>query len=276
MFGRLALHTWSLDTTPLADAIKAAKAGGFDGIELRRVDFLRCREQGMANEEVLDLLRGHGMPVHMLGGEHGWLFAKGAESQRLFDVLEESCENAVALDCPVVMAGPGPNDGAVSEGIDNLKRAGDICGKYGLRLAFEFNSRHASINAVAPARELVDGAGQPNVGLLIDAYHLERCGLGAAGLDDLAPEEIFAFQYSDVPAAPPAGTGDRATDRLPPGQGQVNWVDLFRRLHSKGFGGYLSYEAPNPQAWARAPAEVCREAADATRALIAQAVGAAR
>jgi phosphoglycolate phosphatase-like HAD superfamily hydrolase len=27
MFGRLALHTWTLDTTPLADAIAAAKAG---------------------------------------------------------------------------------------------------------------------------------------------------------------------------------------------------------------------------------------------------------
>jgi sugar phosphate isomerase/epimerase len=32
MFGRLALHMWTLDTTPLPEAIAAAKAGGFDGI----------------------------------------------------------------------------------------------------------------------------------------------------------------------------------------------------------------------------------------------------
>ena len=41
-FGRLALHTWTVDTTPLADALAAAKAGGFHAVELRRTDFKRC------------------------------------------------------------------------------------------------------------------------------------------------------------------------------------------------------------------------------------------
>ena len=94
-FGRLALHTWTVDTTPLAEAIAAAKAGGFDAVELRRIDFKRCFEQGMSNAQVLDLVRAAGMPVCTLGCEYGWLFAKGGESTRLFDVLEETCENAV-------------------------------------------------------------------------------------------------------------------------------------------------------------------------------------
>jgi hypothetical protein len=52
----------------------------------------------------------------------------------------------------------------------------------------------------------------------------------------------------------------------------VRWIDVFALLNEKGFTGYLSYEAPNPDAWARPPAEVCREAADATRALVQQAL----
>jgi len=35
-FRGLALHTWTVDTTPLDDALAAAKAGGFDAVELRR------------------------------------------------------------------------------------------------------------------------------------------------------------------------------------------------------------------------------------------------
>ena len=46
MMPRLALHTWSLDTTPLPHALAAAKAAGWDGIELRRLDYARAAEAG--------------------------------------------------------------------------------------------------------------------------------------------------------------------------------------------------------------------------------------
>ena len=242
MFGRLALHTWTLDKTPLREAIAAAKAGGFDAIELRRIDFMRCREQGMNNEAVIELVRASGMPVHMLGSQHGWMFAKGEENRRLFDVMEETCENAIALDCPVIMTAVGPGDGPLAEAIESFKRAADICGKYGLRLAFEFNAGHPSVNRIAPAVEIIHGADRPNAGILLDTYHLERGGDGGDGFADVAPEDIAAFQYSDVPAGE---SPNRPTDRLPPGQGVIRWVEALRLLHRKGFTGYLSYEAPN-------------------------------
>jgi 2-keto-myo-inositol isomerase len=230
----------------------------------------------MSDDGLIGFVRTQGMPVHMLGCEYGWLFGKGKENERLFDVLEESCENAVALDCPLIMVAPGQNAGPVSDAVENLKRGADICGKYGLELAIEFNSQHPVINGIAPLREILAGADRPNAGMLLDAYHLERSGLGGRSFADVAPEEIAAFQYSDVPTAAVADGVKRPTDRLPPGQGIVRWVEVFQLLHEKGFEGYLSYEAPNPDAWARPPLEVCREAADATRALIAQALGAAR
>jgi len=45
---RLALHTWTLDTTPLPEAVAAAKAAGWDAVELRRLDWNRAREAGRA------------------------------------------------------------------------------------------------------------------------------------------------------------------------------------------------------------------------------------
>lgn len=271
-FGRLALHTWTVDTTPLETALAAAREARFEAVELRRIDFTRCYERGLSNGKVLDLIRAADIPVCSLGCEYGWLFASGNESTRLFDVLEETCENAVALDCPQIMCAPGPNAGDKRDAIENLKRGADICGKFGLTLAIEFNSQHAVINSIAALREILQGTDRPNAGMLLDAYHLERSGAGGRGFADVAPGEFIAFQYSDAPPGPLAADVKRPTDRLPPGQGIVRWHDVLSLLAEKGYDGHLSYEAPNPALWERSPFDVAREGADAMRALIAKAV----
>jgi sugar phosphate isomerase/epimerase len=61
----------------------------------------------------------------------------------------------------------------------------------------------------------------------------------------------------------------QALDRLPPGQGSVPFKDFFAAVERRGYAGYCSYEAPNPAAWARDPADVAREALEATRAAAA-------
>jgi sugar phosphate isomerase/epimerase len=271
-FGQLALHTWTLDTTPLALALTAAREGGFDAVELRRTDFKRCYEQGLSNAAVLDLVRAANIPVCTLGCEYGWLFESGEESRRLFADLEITCANAVALGCPLIMCAPGQNAGPMREAIENLKHGADICGRHGLALAIEFNSQHAVLNSVAAGLELIRGAARPNARILLDAYHLERSGGGGRGFEDVAPDEIGAFQYSDAPPAPVANGVKRPTDRLPPGKGIVRWIDVIRLLKEKGYAGYFSYEAPNPAQWSRPPVDVCREGVALTRALIAQAL----
>ena len=157
-FGRLALHMWTIDTTPLATALDAARAGGFDAVELRRTDFKRCFDAGMSNAQVLTLIRNSGIPVGVLGVEYGWLFASGDESKRLFKVFRESCENAVALGCTMLMSAPGPVARPIADAIEHLRQAGDIADEYGLRLAIEFNSQHPVLNKLAVLRELLDGA----------------------------------------------------------------------------------------------------------------------
>lgn len=266
---RLALHTWSLDTTPLMDALRAAGEGGFDAVELRRIDFVRCYEAGMTNDYVLELVRESGMKVAVLGTEYGLIFARGEERRRLLGVLEETCANAKALGCDLIMIAPGPTSGPMKDAAANFRDAGNVVQAHGLRIALEFNSQHDVINRLEVARELLARAAHPNCGLLLDAYHLERSGAGGRGFESVPAGEIFTFQYSDVPAGPPPA-GNRPTDRLLPGDGRVRWKEVFGLLVEKGYQGYLSYEAPNPELWARPPAELAREAAQTTRRLLAQ------
>ncbi len=269
-FGRLALHTWTLDTTPLAAAIAAARAAGFDAMELRATDFKRCIDAGMSNDDVLALVRAGGLPVGVLGVEYGWLFAHGDESARLFMGFRQSCENAVALGCGMMMSAPGPYSGPFTDAVAHLRIGGDIAAEYGLRLAIEFNSQHDVINGIAVLRELLAAAGRANCGALLDAYHMARSGAGGRGFAEVPAEEIFAFQYSDLSPNPVTGV-KRPTDRLPPGEGTVRWTDVFGLLIEKGYDGYLSYEAPNPALWARDPEAVAREGVEATRRLLRDA-----
>jgi 2-keto-myo-inositol isomerase len=270
-FGRLALHMWTIDTTPLATALDAARAGGYDAVELRRIDFTRCFDAGMNNAQVLDLVKKSGIPVGVLGVEYGWLFATGEESKRLFNVFRESCENAVALGCTMLMSAPGQVSGPINGAIKFLREAGDIAAGYNLRLAIEFNSQHDVLNKLAVLRELIDGAGKRNCGYLIDAYHFARSGAPGRGFEDVPAEQIFCFQYSDLSANPVTGMR-RPTDRLPPGKGVIRWREVLGLLAEKNYTGYLSYEAPNPEQWARSPYDVAREGVELTRKLLKDAV----
>ena len=271
MQDRLAMHTWTLDTTPLADALRAIRNAGWNGVELRRVDFTRCHDAGMSNGQVLDLVRASGLKVASVGCEYGVLFSKGDERRRLLKVLEESCSSAVALGCDTIMTATGPGEGTVRDAAAGLREAADIVQGHGLRLAYEFSAAHEWLNRLEVAREILALVGHPSCGLLIDAYHFERSGAGGRGFENVPAKEIFAFQYSDVPDTPLAG-GSRPADRLVPGRGRVRWKEVFGLLAEKNYQGWLSYEAPNPATWARPAEEAAREAVVATRALLA-AVG---
>lgn len=270
-FGRLALHMWTIDTTPLAIALDAAKQAGYDAVELRRIDFKRCFDAGMSTTQVLGLIKKSGIPCGVLGVEYGWLFAKGNESKRLFRVFRESCENAVALRCDTLMSAPGQVNGQIKDAIKYLREAGDIAAEYKLKLAIEFNSQHDVLNSLGVLTELIEGANRPNCGYLIDAYHFSRSGAGGQGFESLPSEKIFCFQYSDLSANPVTGVR-RPTDRLPPGKGVVKWREIFGLLAEKGYTGYLSYEAPNPEQWARSPYDVAREGVELTRDLLRDAL----
>lgn len=262
----LALHTWTLDTTPLAEVLRVARRTGWDAIELRRIDFARATEKGQPAAEVLDLVRKSLLAVACVGVEFGWMFAEGAERKRLLQAFAESCRWAAELQCNMVMSPVDPGRGDVHRAVASIREVGDIAAEDGVRLALEFNSQAEQFNTLDRVREVLTRAGHSHCGLLVDSYHLQRSGGHPRALQDLASGEIVYVQYSDVP-----GDGLKPgmiTDRLPPGKGTVPFAEFFQALEEKGYRGHLSYEAPNPLSWARDPEEVAREALLLTRTLL--------
>jgi len=271
LHNRIALHTWTLDTTPLADALRIAREAGYNAVELRHVDFMRGRKAGMSEDAMMRSVRDAGIKVAVIGTESGVLFETGDALKRLLDSLRYVSEKAVALDCDVIMVSPGQNaPGGVALARQNLKTCAEITAEYGLKLALEFNSRHPLINTLAAGMELVNAVNLKNCGLLLDTYHLHCSGGNAATFKNVPVEQIITFQFSDAPPGPPSDTR-MPVDRLPPGKGVAPFADIFKTLMAMNYQGYMSYEAPNPAQWSRPAEEVAREGVELVRALLAQA-----
>ena len=271
LHNHIALHTWTLDTTPLADALRVACEAGYNGVELRHIDFIRGRKAGMSEEAMVKLVRDANIKVAVIGTEGGVLFETGDELKRLLQSLRYVSEKAVALDCDVIMVSPGQNaPGGMALAKVNLKTCAEITAEYGLKLALEFNSRHPVIKTLENGMELINTVNMKNCGLLLATYHLHCSGGNAATFKSVPVEQIITFQFSDAPPGPPSDTR-QPMDRLPPGKGVAPFVEIFKNLMAMGYQGYMSYEAPNPAQWNRPADVVAREGAQLVRALLTQA-----
>ncbi|HEV8440253.1 MAG TPA: sugar phosphate isomerase/epimerase family protein [Methylomirabilota bacterium] len=263
---KLALHTWTLDTTPLGDLLRVARETGWGAVELRRLDFTRAAERGQSAAELIEVVKSSGLPVACVGVEFGWMWTGGPERARLLQVFAEQCERARALGASTVMSPVDRGRGDVAEAAESLREVGDIAARQGVKLALEFNSQAEQLNTLERIRELMARAAHPACGLLLDAYHLGRSGASPRAIEDVDAREIAYVQFSDVPRS--GLEPGKALDRLPPGEGSVPFKDFFGVISAKGYAGYLSYEAPNPSAWARPAEEVAREALAATLAVM--------
>jgi len=262
----LALHTWTLDTTPLPDLLRVVRDTGWGAVELRRLDFTRAGERGQTAADVIELVRASGLPVACVGVELGWMWARGDERARLYQILSEQCERARALGAATVMSPVDRGKGELGEAAASIREAGDIAARFGVKLAMEFNSQAEQLNTLEKMRELMAKVAHPSCGLLLDTYHLGRSGALLRAIEDVALAEVAYVQYSDVPRG--GLEPGKALDRLPPGQGSVPFKAIFAAIRGMGYAGYMSYEAPNPSAWARPAPEVATEALEATLAVL--------
>ena len=263
---KLALHTWTLDTTPLADLLRIVRETGWGGVELRRLDFARAAERGESAGQVIDLVKTSGLPVACVGVEAGWMWETGPERARLLGVFDEQCERAKRLGAATVMSPVDRGKGDAKIASASVREVGDIAARHGVRLAVEFNSQAQQLNSLGVMREVMSRAGHPSCGLLLDTYHLGRSGAKLAEIEDVPLSEIAYVQYSDVPRA--GLEPGKVLDRLPPGAGSVPFKEIFGVILAKGYSGFLSYEAPNEQAWKQPATDVARDARNATLAVL--------
>ena len=149
----------------------------------------------------------------------------------------------------------------------NLARLAVAAQERRLRVALELMP-YTAVNSLAKANRMVAAAGQPNLGLLIDALHLARAGGTPAEVAAIPRERIAYLQLCDAPATPPPDMALRTeslTARLYPGEGALPLAELMDALPD---GIVVDVETPVAANRALAPARRASLALSATQVFL--------
>jgi sugar phosphate isomerase/epimerase len=141
-------------------------------------------------------------------------------------------------DAVVCLTGPGEDRDTVLEGLQTI---GEEAGRLGLRIGLEPINRIGGedwtmISTVAEAAELVADAGRPALGIQFDAWHLWNT---PQLIEDI---EHHVDLFVGVHVADWGGSTRNWCDRVLPGDGVADLMQIFGALDRAGWKGYYDLE----------------------------------
>jgi sugar phosphate isomerase/epimerase len=245
-----------------AERLQKAARLGYDGVELMvvRPGELNADEIGTQVSklglEVASIASGAIYMVDKLT-----LLASDAEVSRQAEArLHDLIEFAAAMEAPLVTIGgfrgrlvwAGGQQARVKL-IQILRAAAEKGAKRGIRLVLEPLNRYESdiLNTAGEGLALIQEVGHSHLGLLLDTYHvnIEEASFTEPFRQAMAAGRLWHVHLAD-------------SNRLPPGQGHIDFPGIVATLREVGYQGYLSAELlcrPDPDAAAIATVEHMRQ-----------------
>jgi len=161
------------------------------------------------------------------------------------DMLKKRISEAVAVanrvNCRWTLVVPGRFDEGLewdyqtANVIDNLKFCSDICEAGGLIIVIEplnawINHPGLFLTKIPQAYQICRAVGSPSCKIINDIYHQQIQEGNLIPNIELAWDEIAAFHVGDNPG------------RKEPTTGEINYRNIFKHLHGKGYDGTVCME----------------------------------
>jgi len=249
-----------LDAAALATSIDASREAGFDAVGLWGFHVM------FGGDEAARAVADGGLPVATIDAALSWIDgptdAAVAEIDGLIDLADR-------LGCGVIHAttlGPVGDVGAAKDGYATIAARAEAAG---IVLGLEFLP-WTGIPTLAAANEIAEHGGAA-AGILLDTWHWVRQP-GGPDLDllrSLPGERITSVQLSDAPSVPAADVEPEAmTARLLPGDGIVDFAELWDALDSIGAEPVVAAEVMSAALTATGPVPMAAKVHDAARGVL--------
>lgn len=225
---------------PLIERFAAARAAGFDAVEIQFPYTLTV-------EQIQQQLEAHALKLILINipagdweaGERGLACLPGREAEFAAG-LEQAIDWARKLNVSMLNCLAGiPPQGTTAEQVANtlaanLTLAAERCQQAGIELMIEaINTRdipgfylHHSEQVLKLIRQLE----LPATALQYDVYHMQIMEGNLISTLQQNADKIGHIQIADVPG------------RHEPGTGEINFTNLFKALESQSYTGYISLE----------------------------------
>jgi hydroxypyruvate isomerase len=244
----------------MIDQLKFMADQGFTALEDNGMAGRPVDEQEKLAAAMSRLGIAMGVFVVNMGTAWGPTLATGKKEER--DKFLDECRKAVdvakRVNAKWMTVVPGTLDGRLEPDyqnanvIDALRRGAEIFEPHGLVMVLEpLNHRRDHpglfLTKIAQAYLICKAVNSSACKILFDLYHQQITEGNLIPNIDLAWDEIGYFQVGDNPG------------RNEPTTGEVNYRNVFRHIHKKGFGGIVGMEHGN----SRPGKEGCQAVIDA-------------
>lgn len=233
-----------LGTNPMQQTYMAARAG-YDCVSIRPIymglpgepnfDLAGQPEMRMALKKALD---STGVELHDIE------LARIAENDP--KQYRDAFEVAASLGAKCVVSSIWIPDRA--EYLDKFAAVCDMADDFGLFVGLEYVPI-AEVNTLEKTIDVLRTVEAPNAGLMLDMYHLDRCGTDARQLEGLPPQWFRFCHICDAPATAPTLFCDVRDElrerRLYLGEGGLPVADVLNRLPEMVY----SIELPHKGRW---------------------------
>jgi hydroxypyruvate isomerase len=225
------------------DQIKFMHDQGFRAIEDNGLLRRSVEEQQKIGNELSRL--GMTMGVFVVDGGDNWKTSLTTGKQEFKDTFVDTCKKCVEaakrVNAKWMTVVPGFFDRSKPMGIqtsnvvDALRRGAEIFEPHGLIMVLEplSDTPDLFMRYSDQTYELCKAVDSPSCKILYDVYHMQRNEGNLLPNIDLCWDEIAYFQIGDNPG------------RKEPTTGEINYKNLFKHVHNKGYRGVWGMEHGN-------------------------------
>lgn len=228
----ITVSSWTLgDQCTFEERVKAAKEAGFEGIGLRAETYVDALNEGLFDEDILNILAKYDMKVTEVEYIVQW-----ADDVRSYEqkYKEQMCFHMCALfgvnhiNCGLM------ENYSVEHTAQKLKELCHRAGKYTIGVE---PMPYSGLPDIKKAWAVVKGSGCDNAKLILDTWHWVRADQSYDILTEEQAKKVISIQINDAYERPYAKTilrDESMHDRLAPGTGAKDTAGFVKMIKEAG------------------------------------------
>lgn len=228
----ITISSWTLGETCLfEDRVKAAKAAGYEGIGLRAETYVDALNEGLTDQDILDILAKYDIAVTEVEYIVQWAEEKRSYEQKYKEQMcFHMCRlfNVGHINCGLM------ENYSIEYTAQKLK---ELCGRAGDLIIGVEPMPYSGLPDFDKAYAVVEASGCENAMLILDTWHWVRADQPYRKLTAQQAAKVISIQINDAYERPYASAilrDESMHDRLAPGTGAKDTVGFVKMIKDAG------------------------------------------
>ncbi|MCK1207633.1 sugar phosphate isomerase/epimerase [Streptococcus uberis] len=228
----ITISSWTLGETCLfEDRVKAAKAAGYEGIGLRAETYVDALNEGLTDQDILDILAKYDIAVTEVEYIVQWAEEKRSYEQKYKEQMcFHMCRlfNVGHINCGLM------ENYSIEYTAQKLK---EFCGRAGDLIIGVEPMPYSGLPDFDKAYAVVEASGCENAMLILDTWHWVRADQPYRKLTAQQAAKVISIQINDAYERPYASAilrDESMHDRLAPGTGAKDTAGFVKMIKDAG------------------------------------------